>query len=237
MDTNYNVMIKISGGDFMSTYYSFYVGYEAQDGKIHTFGPYDRTRKIRPIVERSRSFIPYDFTESFHRLFEDKMADDLKEDFTYTYTIKELNPETGEFEDKEETGREDSIYVAHLNQLPNTNYMIYGYFPMDEIMDYVNNDNKYDYYFSNKYDVEEFGFVLKSAIDKGDKEEIDRLKNYQFFSYPDYSSKEYLSNFIYEAVSYNGPFDEYIMKSHINDQKDIKEEDKYKETVIIMTID
>ena len=64
-----------------------------------------------------------------------------------------------------------------------------------------------------------------------DKEEIERLKKYTYFTYPDYDSKEYESYIMNLYLSYTGPFSSYHIETAL---KEAGEE--LDEVIILMEI-
>lgn len=198
----------------MSTYYSFYLGYTTKDGKLHAYGPFDKFNNIRPMLEKSRSFIS-DLYQDFIKVPIDKMDDYLYQHFTYKNPYKENE-------------RCAYLYYLPADELPGTDYIKRGYFTAEDITDYLTTGEPY---FSDYYNETEYSLKLSTAVKNDDKEEIDRLKKYTYFSYPEYECKEYESYVMHQFMSYNGPFDRYHMESTLKENGE--ELDK---VIILLTI-
>lgn len=198
----------------MSTYYSFYLGYTTKDGKFHAFGPFDKFNNIRPMLEKSRSFIS-DLYEDFIKVPIDKMDEYLFNNFTYNDPYKE-----GE--------RYNYLYYLPARNLPGTDFIKRGYYTTEDIADYLNTGEPY---FSDYYSETEYGLKLSTAVKNDDKEEIDKLKKYSYFSYPDYECREYESFVMHQFMSYNGPFDNYHIEHSLKDNGE-----ELEDIVILLTI-
>ena len=202
----------------MSTYYLFYLGYTTnEDDKVHLFGPFDKFGKKHPMVVRSRSFI-YEMDKEFAPLNEENMGDDVKEAFGYKMP----------YEDKVRYG----LHYLKANELPDPNYIRSGYFLLDEVIAATGEDDPYETYFTEWYSPTEYSMRLSNAVMKDDKDEIARLKEFVFFSYPDYCSKDYISSLIYQYISWNGPFDRYSIESTLKDNN----AGELKDMIILMNI-
>ncbi len=184
----------------MSTYYSFYIGYKTKDGKFHAYGPFDKEQQLRPCLEKSRSFIS-NLYEDFIKLSINEMDDFLKEHFTYK----------GGFSSSDETLHSD-LYYLPVSELPETNFIKRGYYTTEDIVDYLANGEPY---FGEYYSENEYAIRISAAFKNGDTEELDRLKKFSYFSYPDYESKEYESFILHHFMSFQGPFDDYHIKESI----------------------
>lgn len=184
----------------MSTYYSFYIGYKTKDSKYHAYGPFDKDHKLRPVLEKSRSFIS-NIYEDFIKLPIEEMDEFLKKHFTYN----------GRSLSSEER-IESSLYYLPVSKLPGTNFVKRGYYTTEDIVDYLANGEPY---FSEYYEENEYAIRLSVAFKNGDTEELDRLKKFSYFCYPDYESKEYESFVFHHFLSFQGPFDDYHIKESI----------------------
>lgn len=202
----------------MSTYYEYYIGYKTTDKIYHAFGPYTKDHRLVPALVKSRSFAS-DLHCEFSNLSIDEIDDELKEKFVY----------------KNHNGR-DRIDLKYLKEsnLPGTNFIKSGYFLTNEIIECMtNNDLLYnaDYYFSEYYTESEYAIKLEAAVKRNDEETINELKKFSFFSYPKYNSVEYDSFILSHFLSFNGPLDEYTIKSSLGDDAD-----KFEEVVILLNI-
>lgn len=196
----------------MSTYYYFYLGYRTLDNKVHLLGPCDKFGKFHPMLERSRSFIgnvPY----NFYHIDESEMDDEVKIKFGYESYNKTI-----------------SYNISYLptNELPSTDFIKSGYFNVDEVLKNLNESEKY---FEEYYNFNEYSLKLQSAVISNDTEEINRLKKFIFYSYPDYSSDEYVYFLLNQYISFYGPFNEYTIKDILKD-----EYKNFKESIIIMEV-
>lgn len=195
----------------MSTYYRFYVGYETKDDIMHLFGPYDKFGNLCPMIERSRSFIG-NFTEYFNDISENYMDDEIKEKFKYTGYCDKLCY---------------NIKYARVSDLPDINFVKSGYCSVEEVFENMDNDEKY---FNEMYSEVEYSLLLQKALRSNDTEELDRLKGFIFYSYPDYTSDNYISSIINSYITWNGPFSVYSMEDAIKDSGT----GEYKNMVIFM---
>ena len=209
----------------MSTYYLFYIGYEDKGGIIHPYGPYNTFGDLKPVYERSRSFCRIN-DEFYNRLTLDKMSHEfIREFIKLGYSEEDI--------------KLISLYYMDLDEMPSTNYNKTGYYKYEEIIDYFN-DNMDPDYFTSSYTPDEYGLLLKKAVDNNDKEEIDRLREYTYITFPDNTCKEY-DSFMIQAITRYGLFDEYCIeravKEHVNKENNPdKTNQEYSKTVIIMRI-
>lgn len=201
----------------MSTYYRFYVGYKTKDDKCHLFGPYNKFGKLRPVIERSRSFIG-NFIDDFIKMDESQMDDEIKKEFGYESPLMDSN-----------YGTRYSVYYIDANELPSTNFIKSGYYKAEEVLENMNDDEKY---FSESYDEKEYSFLLQKAVRADDKEEIERLKEFIYYCYPDYLCDNYIASVIESSINWNGPFGVY----EIEDALKKHNAGEYKSMIIIMEI-
>lgn len=188
----------------MSTYYSFYIGYRTKEKKFHAFGPYDKFNNLHPALCLSRSFVS-DLYEDFYRIDIKDMDDFLKGKFVYKVYQEELV---------------SYLYYLPVDKLPDTDYMKRGYYPVDEIVEYLEDSDHWDYYFSERYTETEYSIKLSTAIKNNDTEELERLKKFNYFSYPDYNCKEYDSSILHKFINYNGPFDSYCIEHALKENNE-----------------
>ena len=183
----------------MSTYYSFYIGYRTKDKKFHAFGPFDKDNKLRPILVKSRSFIS-DLYQEFYPV----RIEDMDEFVEIMFTHSSIYGNTD--------GLVTDLKWLPVSDLPGTDFMKTGYFLTEEIMDYILTKEPC---FSEHYEMIEYSILLEAAVKNNNTEEIERLKKYSFFSYPDYDSAEFESYILNHAISFQGPFSEYIIKESV----------------------
>ena len=67
----------------MSYYYQYYIGYEdVSTGLIYPYGPYNCQGKLKPVVEKSRSFAS-DLHNEFVPISINHISDELRKEFEY----------------------------------------------------------------------------------------------------------------------------------------------------------
>ena len=192
----------------MSTYYSFYIGYQTPDKKLHGYGPYDYKGRLCPVLEKSRSFIsdlPYEFWNADI----DMLDEGLTKKFVYTPQGKE--------------SATTSLKYLPISDLPSTNYIRQGYYLKEEVSNHIAHLDE-DFYFSEFYSVEEYAALAASAISNFNginKEEIEDLQRFCFYCYPDYNSCEFESFMLRHAVSFQGPFNRLTWEEHFEDDKEL----------------
>ena len=180
----------------MSTYYSFYIGYKTKDGKYHAYGPFDKFIKLCPVLTKSRSFIS-NLHHEFAKIEVDEMDYYLESQFTDSVDNKE---------------KYSILYYLTFDKLPDGDYLKRGYYDINEVTECL----KYDEFdFSDYYTIEEYAARLSQAISSNNSEEVERLKKYVYFSYPDTHCEEYDSAIIRHAVSYTGLFTEYDIEENV----------------------
>lgn len=184
----------------MSYYYNYYLGYQDKNGKIYPLGPFDCFGKIRAVVSNSRSFAS-DLHDDFNHMQEDSITDELKKVFGYT-----------DFNGVERC----EVKWLPIDELPSGSFIKEGYFLMDDIMTYKKehyaDDLFYDYIPAELYAAKlQAEIVLgppKQPEHKDDEtDDYDELspvhscRDYAFYAYPDYRSREYEAHVIREAAS------------------------------------
>ena len=169
-------------GEKMSYYYQYYIGY-MENGKIYPYGPYTSERKLKPIVEKSRSFAS-DLHEYFVNVAEVQISEELRNEFGY----------------KDWQGIE-SVSVKYLlyENLPNGDYIVKGYFPIDDVQAWEQGDD--DSLFYNVINPIVYAAMAKNEIifgknqPKKDAEGNEYTKpnasEYMYYAAPQYNSKEY----------------------------------------------
>lgn len=189
----------------MSTYYDFYLGYKAKgDDKLHAFGPYDKFGNLTSFLCKSRSFIS-DIHEEFRKCSIEQLDDELKDKFTYTYSDPGKNEKVY-----------CNLYYLDYDELPsNCDYMKSGFYPVDEVTEYIQDKESLDFYYTEYYSPTEYGMKLATAVNSNDEEQIKWLKSFVFFTYPDYNSIEYdtyyIKKFIWNCM------DDYYIENRLKD--------------------
>ena len=182
----------------MSWYVNYYIGYRTKDGKIYPLGPFDSFGKLKSILTRSRSFAS-DLWEDFRSVSLKDTTDELRK---YFYLRKYYLDEGGDTEQL-------WCFWLGVNELPSEDYLKKGYFLQEEISQYENNDEDWDYpyhclspsEYARKLESElKFGSPKPEKDMEGNEIEVHSCSDYSFYVYPDYSSPEYESFIIRRAL-------------------------------------
>ena len=176
----------------MSYYYTYYAGYML-DGKIYPLGPYDCDGKLRPIVEKSRSFAS-NLHDYFYCVRDEQISDELRKDFEYEGWSGEK--------------RVDVRYLP-ISNLPKGSFVKRGYFLISDVRQYERDDCDFDGFF-DMLPPQVYAAKLQNELllgknqPKEDEEDEDfsgrSASNYMYYAYPDYNSREYEAHMIREAV-------------------------------------
>ncbi|MBR6289316.1 MAG: hypothetical protein IKR19_08275 [Acholeplasmatales bacterium] len=180
-----------------------------KDEKVHLYGPYDRFGNLQSIFTRSGSFASQLYRD-FKKVQVDKIGDDILKPFEKIYDLEEhLDP------------KDLDLKYLYVKDLPNTNFIKSRYVHMEDAKSYIeqtkNNDivDIDEIYMHNVYTLEEYGLELNKALNNDNTDKIQELKEYVFFSYPDYFSKEYESFMIMNYIS--NSVESWKMKRSIRD--------------------
>jgi len=169
----------------MSVYYSYYIGY-LYDGKVYPWGPYIRIGKLRPVFERSKSSLG----KSLNLLQAEEISLALLDDFPNVPL--------------------DNIRWATFNSLDyvDDNFIKSGYFPIRDVQRYLTELNDYE---SDFFDAREIFDQPMSSVEFSARmlnqsrfsardEDID-VRDYMYFAYPDYFSKQWEMNILRRCES------------------------------------
>lgn len=180
----------------MSTYYTYYLGYEKPDGKIYPLGPYDDRHKLHNICYWTQSFASSIYKD-FSLVSEEKISDELRTEF--------------EYEDWNGKKRCD-VYWAYAEDIPCGTGEVHGYFPIDDVQNYID-DNEYFSAEELKYSMltaEEFAinaaYELKHGeprsitYDDGIVEQVGSCKDYILYSFVDQEGEEYQGGRLHAAL-------------------------------------
>ena len=206
----------------MSTYYNFYFGYK-KDDKIYPYGPYNKYGKLIAAMERSGGFINGLQDEFEHnRIQDDMFSEEL---------IKDLDIDLTNNYDK-------ALYYLPVSELGESNFIKYGYIHMDEITDYLKeleDCNGYfpEWWFEKSYLPAEYGLKVANALKRNDTEELEELKHYEFFAYPDTISPEWV-RYQLQLMGRNGNMFDPYWTIHCLEKEGIKIEEE--DLVYIMRI-
>ena len=178
----------------MSWYVHYYLGYKTKEDKIYPLGPYDCFGHLYNIFYRSRSFTS-DLHEDFFKINEQQSTDELKKSFSYENYDGEII-----FADVE--------YLP-LNKLPSGSYVKSGYFLIEDIQNYLKDEDPWDLFYdcldpttyALKMESElKFGKPTPKKDCEGNEITEHSCADYAYFAYPDYFSKEYESALIRNAA-------------------------------------
>lgn len=198
----------------MSTYYSYYIGYIDTNNKLHAYGPYDRFGNLEPVIWRSRSYASDMFRE-FSAADIDMLDEELKKKFVYDSGDRTYC----------------TLYYLSMSLLPSGSYIKDGYFLMEEISEYLETNSLSIFEYSNKFSITHYAKELEMAVKNNDENRISELKQYTYFSYPDYTCEEYESFVIRNALTYT--FSDWQMKSRIKETTD----SELKDIIVLLDID
>jgi hypothetical protein len=188
----------------MSTYYSYYIGYQTADVKLHAYGPYDCKGNLCPILEKSRSFIS-DLPDDFWNASIEMLDEELTKKFVYKG-----------YNDRLET----SLRFLPINELPTTDFIKKGYFLKDEVIEHIAHPDE-EFYPTESYSVEEYAAKAASIISNFNginKDEVEDLQRFYFYCYPDYNSCEFESFILRHTVSVQGPFTKLTWEKQFDDK-------------------
>ncbi len=179
----------------MSYYYSYYIGY-MQDNKIYPWGPYTANGKLKPVIERSRSFAS-DLHEFFSIIKNEQITDELRKEFEYEdYNGKKVC----------------DVKYLEVSELPSSDFVKSNYYLIDDIRQYERSkeealyfDGFYDYLTPQVYAAKlnnelKFGKNEPRTDEFGEEYVEPNASDYMYYSYPDYSSKEFESYLLKETV-------------------------------------
>ena len=176
----------------MSYYYSYYFCYK-KDGKIYPYAPYTIKGKLKPILEKSRSFAS-DLYQDFNVVQKDQISEELFKEFSYE--IDENDVEIPQ------------LKFLEFNKLTTEDYIKKGYFLIEDIKEY---DGLYsEDIFYNMITPEMYAIKLQNEImfgkntPKKDSEGYEytepNASDYMWYAAIQYNSKEYESWLIRNAV-------------------------------------
>ena len=178
----------------MSYYYQYYIGYEdTQTGIIYPYGPYNCQGKLKPIVEKSRSFAS-DLYNEFVPIPSGCVSTELRKEF--------------EYEDWQGNKQIDVKYLK-IDNLPDGDYIIKGYFPIDDVQAWEQGECSDLFYhmisplvYAEKMRNElTFGKNQPKKDIEGEEYTELNASDYMYYAAPNYCSKEYEVSLIREAVN------------------------------------
>ena len=192
----------------MSYYYTYYCGYQTPDNLVRPLGPFNYKGELRPVMSESRNYCS-DLNCELIRMPEAWISDELKAVLEYeVYNDEKVMPE---------------VRYLYLDEVKNDDPFIKsGFFLMEEVQEYIETQEA-DFYES--LTAEQYAFKLenelkfgvpKPALDaEGNPFEFHSCSEYQYYAYPDYTSKGYdiiRLNEMFESLdTYNLPKDSKLI--------------------------
>lgn len=168
----------------MGYYYNYYIG-KIRDGKIYPLGPFDENGKIYPVLWRSRSFAS-DLHDDFYPMKRDMVSEELSKSHIY-----------GEFDcddDEVDVFGQYNKYLPYA-ELAGGSYIKSGYYLISDIEAYeaTGEDD-----FEPPLTPTAYAMKLENELKFGSPKNTEdddyyehSVKEYAYFSYPDYHCKEY----------------------------------------------
>ena len=182
----------------MSWYYKYYVGYQL-DGKIYPWGPYTAKGKLKPLIDRSRSFAS-DLHQEFYYVKQDAITDELREAFSW----KDANGEV----------IMPPIKYLPVENLPSKSYIKTGYFLINDVIAYEKDEcGDFDGFYE-MLSPAVYAAKLQHEITFGKNASTEdceehNASDYMYYAYPDTQSKEYEAHLLRALVAalcdYNSP--------------------------------
>ena len=178
----------------MSYYYQYYIGYEdVLTGIIYPYGPYTSENKLKPVVEKSRSF-----------------ASNLHNDFIYVPDACISTELRKEFEYENYLGvKQVDVKYLKLEDLTNEDYIKKGYFLINDVQAWEQGED--DSLFCNMITPLMYAEKLKKEVifgknqpkkdEYGEEYTEPNASDYMYYAACDCTSKEYEAFLIREAVN------------------------------------
>ena len=186
----------------MSWYVRYYLGYKTKEGKIYPLYPFDCFGKLRPIVEKSRSFAS-DLWERFDRVRIEETTEELRKHFP------DGSHYVWDYEENGEKYEEEPPWCFWLDadDLPSGDFIKRGYFLQDSIARYEE-DGDVSFYnmltpaeYARKMEAElKFGVPKPKKDAEGYEYMVHSCGEYSYYAYPDYDSAEYEAHLIRQAI-------------------------------------
>ena len=177
----------------MSYYYQYYAGIEDKEsGVIYPLGPYDCNGKLKPIVEKSRSFAS-NLHEDFLPIDSGCISHELRAEF--------------EYEDWNGEKRTDVKFLP-IDELPDGDYIVKGYFLIEDVQAWEQGGD--DDVFYHVINPQVYAELLRKELVFGkNKPEEDvqgilytkpNASDYMYSAIPNYCSKEYEAELIRQVA-------------------------------------
>lgn len=185
----------------MSYYYNYTIGIMDKSGKIKPYGPYDVNGKLKYVIERSRSFAS-DLYKDFLYIQENQITEELRKEFSYI-----------------DWNGEEKIEIKYLpiDKLPKGTYLIKGYFLIEDIQRYEEDQIDTDDLICNMITPTIYAEKLKKEYMFGKNDPIEdeegykytepNASDYMYYVVEDYYSKEYEASVIRDIANILSDYD------------------------------
>lgn len=170
----------------MSWYYSYSIGYRDKNGILFPIGPFNHKGKLRPILEKSRSFTSHIY-ERFYPVKPEAISDELMKAW---------------YSDLFEDTVKEELYVSYLpiSELSDKPVERRGYFLTEDIESYLKGGDTWEIFY-DYLEPEIYAMRVESELKFGPpkpKKDMDggditphSVSEYSYFSFIDYNSEEY----------------------------------------------
>ena len=198
----------------MSYYYNYYLAFKDKDsGLIKPFAPYTIEGKLKPILEKSRSFAS-NLHQDFYIMSEKDISDEIRKEF--------------EYEDWQGEKVMPQIKYLPYEELPETNYIKKGYFLIEDIKSWEEEGD--DTLFYHMITPEAYARKLEHELVFGRNKSI---KDYEGYEYIEANASDYSW---YCAIDYNSKeFESWLIHLAVDMLYDYEFFDSNKEIIIIET--
>ena len=177
----------------MSWHYCYYIGIQNKETKeINPFGIYDCYGKLIPVIDHSRSFAT-DIKDCFYDIPSKKIGNKLREEFEY---------------DDIDGKRMPNLRYCPLYELPFSEYIIKGYFLIEDLAAYEQGGD--DSVFYNMIKPEYYPELMRKELTFGKntpKKDIEgneytepNASDYIYSAVPNYFCKEYDSHILHTVT-------------------------------------
>ena len=185
----------------MSYYYQYYLGY-TKNNKIYPYAPFDFRGKLKPIIEKSRSFASNLYND-FWMVQDNQITDELREQFTY-----------------EDWKGDKILEVRYLlvSDLPDGDFIKKGYFLIDDVQAWEQggDDSLFYHVISPQVYAEKmrkeitFGKNQPKKDEEGMEYTEPNASDYMYYAVPNYNSKEYEIHLLKEAAEAMYDYDFFV---------------------------
>ena len=161
----------------MSYYYTYFAAIQdKQTGIIKPLGPYTNEGKLKPIIERSRSFAS-DLHDDFSIISDEQISDELRKEFEYEDYMGNKNCE---------------VKYLPIENLPTGSYIVKGYFLIEDLAAWEQGGD--DNLFYNVIKPEYYAELMKKELVFG-KNQLEKDEDSCEYNKPN------ASDYIYSAIT------------------------------------